>query len=574
MIAGFRKNESTLFWLTAAAVLFVGWGLRDPWPADEPRFMLVAKQMVESGNWLFPMRGDELYPDKPPIFMWLQAILYSLTGSVRFSFLLPSLLSGLGVLWLVRDLGRRLWPSSENNAWHAGAIAAWMLMFALMFTYQFKRAQIDPLITLWITLGMYGFLRHYLERENRKLWLMGWFFSGLGIITKGVGFLPLLVLIPTAYASMRGWNFMSVRRASVGLRVAGPLMLLLPIVLWLIPMALVAYGGNDPMFRAYADNILFKQTAGRYSNPWLHQQPWYYFIEVIALQWLPVTLALPFVLKHWRSALQARDARILLPLAWIVLTVLFFSFSSGKREVYILPCLPMFCLIVAPYVREMLQGVWLPRLLAVFNVLLIALLIAGGAGLVFEWFKTPATIAGQGAAVGWMLMSIGLGALGASVFLSTVFKPAAIIGTLAALWIGLSLLAYPMLNDGSSAKGLMDDVAASMPADSQLALVQWKEQNLLMAHGKPKTFGFLRPPLAQWQDGAKWAMEQPSQRWVLVEKLALPHCMQSTSTTYYKGRYNRREWFLIPGSALCVASDQEMRDVERDPTKGFQDAFE
>ena len=61
------------FWLIALLVLGAGLGLRDPWPADEPRFALVARQMIESGNWLFPHRGPELYSGKPPLFVWLQA---------------------------------------------------------------------------------------------------------------------------------------------------------------------------------------------------------------------------------------------------------------------------------------------------------------------------------------------------------------------------------------------------------------------------------------------------------------------------------------------------------------------
>ena len=90
-------------------MLGAGLGLRDPWPADEPRFVLVAKQMVESGDWLFPHRGTELYSDKPPLFMWLQAAAYALFGNWRVAFLLPSLLAALGTLWLRVDLGRRLW---------------------------------------------------------------------------------------------------------------------------------------------------------------------------------------------------------------------------------------------------------------------------------------------------------------------------------------------------------------------------------------------------------------------------------------------------------------------------------
>ena len=44
-------RDTWLFWLVALLVLGAGLGLRDPWPADEPRFALVARQMVESGQW-------------------------------------------------------------------------------------------------------------------------------------------------------------------------------------------------------------------------------------------------------------------------------------------------------------------------------------------------------------------------------------------------------------------------------------------------------------------------------------------------------------------------------------------
>lgn len=102
-------NQTSLGWLLliALVVLGAGLGLRDPWPADEPRFALIAKEMVESGQWLFPMRGGELYPDKPPLFMWGIAIGYVLTGSIKVAFLLPSLLAGLLTILLVWDLGRR-----------------------------------------------------------------------------------------------------------------------------------------------------------------------------------------------------------------------------------------------------------------------------------------------------------------------------------------------------------------------------------------------------------------------------------------------------------------------------------
>ena len=43
---------SDLLWLGLAVLLLIGTGLgmRDPWPADEPRFALVAREMVHTGT--------------------------------------------------------------------------------------------------------------------------------------------------------------------------------------------------------------------------------------------------------------------------------------------------------------------------------------------------------------------------------------------------------------------------------------------------------------------------------------------------------------------------------------------
>src|SRR5215813_5242170 len=103
-----ERRAFWLFMLVAFVLLAAGIGLRDPWPSDEPRFALAAKQMVESGDWLFPHRGHELYSDKPPVMFWLQAASFELVHNWRVAFLLPSLLAGLLTLGLTYDLGRRL----------------------------------------------------------------------------------------------------------------------------------------------------------------------------------------------------------------------------------------------------------------------------------------------------------------------------------------------------------------------------------------------------------------------------------------------------------------------------------
>jgi len=82
-------------------LMAVGLGMRDPWPADEPRFALIAQDMLRSGDWLIPRVGGDLYADKPPFFFWLLATAMALTGSMRVGFLLP-----------------RCWPGLVRRCWY------------------------------------------------------------------------------------------------------------------------------------------------------------------------------------------------------------------------------------------------------------------------------------------------------------------------------------------------------------------------------------------------------------------------------------------------------------------------
>ena len=192
------RNVLLLF-LLGAAVLLSGLGLRDPWAPDEPRFALMARDMLIGGDWLIPRVGGDLYPDKPPLFMWLVAAGTWLTGSLRIGFLLPSMIASLGVLWLVFDLARRVWD--RDTAVAAGLV----LLTTLQFPLQAHSAQIDATLCFWTTLSLYGLLRHLLLGPAWGWYLAGWAAAGLGVITKGVGILPLLVLLPWAWARRRRW---------------------------------------------------------------------------------------------------------------------------------------------------------------------------------------------------------------------------------------------------------------------------------------------------------------------------------------------------------------------------------
>jgi len=51
-----RDVAVDLLWLLGIGLLLMGAGigLRDPWPADEPRFAIIAQDMLRSSDWLIP----------------------------------------------------------------------------------------------------------------------------------------------------------------------------------------------------------------------------------------------------------------------------------------------------------------------------------------------------------------------------------------------------------------------------------------------------------------------------------------------------------------------------------------
>jgi len=559
------SRETWLFVVMALLVLGAGLGLRDPWPSDEPRFALVAKQMVDSGQWLFPHRGLELYSDKPPMLMWWQATLYSVIGNWRVAFLLPSLIAALGTLWCVVDLGRRLWTR------RVGLYAGWALLFALQFTFQAKKAQIDPLLVLFITLANYGLLRHLLLGPAWRWWWAGWFFAGIGVITKGVGMLALLMILPAAIASARHWPRVRLHARDLRFWLA-PLAFVLAAALWLVPMVMTALATKSGEYQAYLDDILFRQTAKRYTQSWDHHQPWWYFLGTMPSMWIPAFLALPWAIPAWRRRLQRRDARYLLPLGWWLLIVLFFSIPHGKRDVYILPTLPMFCLALAPLIPGLLRRRDVQRLLGGFTLLLALGTLAAGASallgtpgfearLVLERGLAP----GAMEAMAWAALAMG----GAGIASLLLFGPArrhlALVSMLAVVWVLYSLVGYPVLNDSSSARGLMRSVGARIGADAELGLVAWKEQNLLMVDRPAATFGFTVPWHEQLQAGVQWQQLSPQRRWLLAHEDALLGCVDRDGAVL-AGVANRRRWWLVPAGAVhgpCVPTEAELKRERR-----------
>jgi 4-amino-4-deoxy-L-arabinose transferase-like glycosyltransferase len=543
-------RRSDILWLALGLLLIVatGIGLREPWPADEPRFALIARDMVASGDWLFPRVGGDLYADKPLVYFWLLALGYAITGSVRWSFLIPSFLSACGAVWLIFDFVRRLIDR------RAALAAALTLLFTVQFVMVMRAAQIDATLFFFSTLSLYGLLRHLLFGPQWRWLFIGGLAAGIGVITKGVGFLPLLVLIP--YTIMRARGFQPLPKFAGGWKWSlVAIGFLIGVSFWLVPMLFTVAQSGDPALIAYRDEILFNQTVHRYAKSWHHLKPWYFFlVEVIPGLWLPVSLLLIWLVPHWRDAWREKDARVWLPLAWSILVLVFFSCSPGKRGIYLTPALPGVVLAASPY----LIGLFSRRSVQRTGLALSGLLVLGAIVLVVahalgaKWaVKVPS--------------SIGIASI-------APFRVLAILGAIAWLWAWRTrpILAWagvmtsvmlvwsyginPQIDGERSARTFTQGLMRQVPPGDELALMGYKEQFLLYLDRPIVNFGhrrWLEGPKESY-DAAQWLNGRPG-RALLIPSDQLNPCFAASPRTL-AGSASGENWLLVraPASEDCA----------------------
>jgi len=96
----------------------------------------------------------------------------------------------------------------------------------------------------------------------------------------------------------------------------------------------------------------------------------------------------------------------------------------------------------------------------------------------------------------------------------------------------------------------MRKAGAIIGADGELALVAWKEQNLLLAAPRATEFGFVTPWHEQLAAAIRWQEGKPESRWVFILADAMAPCIAQDRATYV-GHANRREWWLFRADAVA-----------------------
>jgi 4-amino-4-deoxy-L-arabinose transferase-like glycosyltransferase len=319
--------------LIAAVTLpqfLVGLGDRNIWIPLEARYALVAREMLEAGHWILPHLGGEVYADKPPLLFWSIALISALgSGVSEWTARLPTALAAVGVCLVTWRMGVRLFSSTT------GLLAALVLATSGGFFWSGRQALPDMLLTLWTTAACWALWEWFTEKRRTAAFIAG-VCMGLATLTKG----PVGLVLPT----LAGLMYLTVRRQLWQLGGRDALMCLgafLGVTLaWFVPA--VAQGGIG-----YVQTTILHHSLERYVRAWEHTAAWYFYLGAFPVEFLPWTLFLPHALlvgAKWRRC-QKREGWWF-ALCWLVTILGFFSLSTGKRDIYILPAFPAAALLV------------------------------------------------------------------------------------------------------------------------------------------------------------------------------------------------------------------------------------
>jgi len=396
------KSKNQIVWLSFAvvivAVYFFGLSIPLLGP-DEPRYAQVAREMFERNDWITPTLGGVNWFEKPALLYWLQIASYNIFGVSEFAARFGSALFGLGTIFSLWILGRQWsvvsgqWsvenPKTEDQKPKTD-FANWLALIAAssIGLIAFSRgASFDIILTFPITASLVCYFvfeislqKHYFSGAPNtillskstpakiiavappivwaQLFLFGfYFFIGLALVAKGLIGIVFPFAIVFFYHALK-FELLPGKIFLISL-LWGTIVSLLVASVWYLPMYLT----HGWMF---VEEFFIQHHFERYtSNKYQHPQPFYFFFWVLPLMtipWLPFFFASiwdfvkvqssKFKVQSSRKITTANHQLSIFAFAWLIVPLVFFSFSSSKLPGYILPALPAALIMTADYISR------------------------------------------------------------------------------------------------------------------------------------------------------------------------------------------------------------------------------
>jgi len=185
------KTRNFILIICLGGLLFIPFlGMVHLFDWDEINFAESAREMLLTHKYSYLQINFQPFYEKPPLFIWVQALSMSAFGVNEFAARLPNALIGIITLLLVFNIGSKL--INEKFGW------IWVLCYIGSFLphFYFKTGLIDPLFNLLTFAGIYQFvlltnLENLKASKNYQRAVLAGIFIGLAILTKG----PVALLV-------------------------------------------------------------------------------------------------------------------------------------------------------------------------------------------------------------------------------------------------------------------------------------------------------------------------------------------------------------------------------------------
>jgi len=351
--------------LGVLAVFAYFFGLTIPFLGpDESRYAQVGREMFERGDWLTPTLGGFNWFEKPALLYWLEIASYHVFGVNEFAARFGPAVFGLGIVASLYVLGKKLVatnvePETTSDLPTTIALVAASSLGILAFAHG---ASFDIIITFPMTASLVSFFIWHSKNEtvegaNRVSisLVLFYVFIGVSLLAKGLigAVFPVAIVIFYYLLSRK----MPSRTFIFSLFWGGIVAVVVASV-WYVPMY-VRHGYE------FIDEFFVQHHFQRFtSNKYQHPQPFYFFLVVLPLMilpWLPF-----FIASIWnliRDQIRAVSASpppgvrppnlLLFTFAWLLVPLVFFSFSGSKLPGYILPAVPAAVIFAAVYLDQL-----------------------------------------------------------------------------------------------------------------------------------------------------------------------------------------------------------------------------
>jgi 4-amino-4-deoxy-L-arabinose transferase-like glycosyltransferase len=293
---------------------------------DEAVYAEAAKEMAQGGDWLTPHWNEEPFYQKPPLAIWMTAILFRWFGVNELNARAFAAVCGVACIVLTFFIAATFLPAT-----HA-FFAALVLLVTPHFNYYARQGLMDVPLTAFLLLAIYSYIR---SRDGKLWWMLVGCAFGLAVLTKGVAAVPgiLAVAIAIVFARERPWR---VREFWIGVGlfvvIAGS---------WHLAMLLVH--GRAFVAEYIGGQVLSRSVSTFDTNPLGPAA----YVKIAVLGFLPFTpFLIPGVIRIWKTRCFAVSFGLL-----ALFVFLLYSLVPTKHPWYMVPIYPVFAAILCSVKR-------------------------------------------------------------------------------------------------------------------------------------------------------------------------------------------------------------------------------